>query len=79
MKRCIRATFYDGSKMKSVLLEFVGETEFALRGYEINDEAERISPRGADQRLRIISFETIASVTDMEMNTHYGTLQPCKA
>ena len=71
-----RITWIENGRKKSAILDVTQEDKHNLLGFELNREGERISPRGADQRMRVIAKSIIIRRQPLTMNLHYGILEP---
>jgi hypothetical protein len=79
MKRYERVTFDRSQidvKRASVILEIINETTRFLTGYEVDNEGERIVPKGGcHERLHVIEKCVIKTRRPMRMNNKYAMLE----
>ena len=61
-------------EQKPVNVEMSGFTGRFLVGYEVNWEADRVKPAGADERLRMIEVGAIRSIQPMSLSPIYAML-----
>lgn len=64
----------------TVILHVTAENDTFIRGYEVNDEGEKVAPKrgnapAADTRIHIISKDMIAKRVDLVMNLTFGKLE----
>lgn len=74
MKQYLRIWFDGRTRRRPVTLEIVDIGREFVRGYEVNEEADRVQPAGADDRLHVIQRGAIRASQHMSLSPIYATL-----